>query len=212
MILLGFQTLYLHNSGSSSHIQFIRENNFNFETFSFVPCKRNKTESKGQRLRNRLIRLKKQAQFLSLFLTWVLPSDLEMIFLQMEILFAAFGFHVFQHLQRPNLPKLSLMFHFSSYSNVTYETTSIFLQTGCQSTFFLECYYKTEIWVGSLHWKPSLLQFSSTMCCIVFFWISSLVSKICFSVSSLKVSTNKVSVVTSRLKNNLSASAFQSNQ
>ena len=77
---------------------------------------------------------------------------------------------------------------------------------------FLICYFKIDLWVVSLHWKPSLLQFSPIICRIVSsrkFWI---VSKTWISVLSLKVTTNKVSLETSCLKKNLSASAFQSNQ
>ena len=71
------------------------------------------------------------------------------------------------------------MFHISLYSNLISETASFFFKVVVNPPFFPKCYYKTDLWVDSLHWKPSLLQFSSIMCRIVFSRNSSLVSKTC---------------------------------
>ena len=74
--------------------------------------------------------------------------------------------------------------------------------------FFWNVTIQTNPWVGSLHWKPSLMQFSSIMCRIVFSRNSSLVSKTCISITSFKVSASKISIARNSPKNNLSASAF----
>ena len=107
-----------------------------------------------------------------------------------------------------NRRDLQLCFTFFRIRTCFLKLRVFFLQRGCQPTFFLKCYYKTGLWVGSLHWKPTLLQFSPDMCRIVFSRNYSLVSKTCIFFPSFKVSANKISLATICLKNKLSASAL----
>ena len=210
MILLVFRYPLQHNDASNSEIHFDWENSSTLRFWvSFLLIETRWFEKAKDYV---------VAWFLLIFKFCFLKNfglhslhQFQMYFLCKLIIFSHFwGFILSEESFRArNCRHLQLCFVFFRVRNWFLKLQAFFFEQVVNRFFFPHCCLKINLCVDSLHGKPSLLQFSPIKCNIVFSRNSSKVSKTCISVLSLKVSTNKVSLVSSCLYNNLSASARQ---
>ena len=158
MIVFVFRFHFQHNVASGSDTHFNWEDCSKSAVLSFAPFLKIQDVLKNPKFAYSVDSCRLSSSVFLIFLASIYSMKSQNFFCASIIFFADLRFHSVQReFQSPKSPRPPTMIHISSYSNLISETTSFFIKFVVKPPFFLECYYKIDLWVGSLHWKPSLL-------------------------------------------------------